>query len=244
MEKILFLESYIERCDWLLHSYMHETRGYINETKDSDSIIVSSMTIKDTDNKKIVAELKDQAKRLQNEIIGTFQGEIKHIERQLDGYYLTRILKIIKRKPIDDDVDYFWNISCLKAKLVNHQANLERENLIKNKEFELELAKNPKVNVTQILDNAISNSINIQISFEQTVQAISNIRGYEIDDEEKEELISMLSKVEKAKNDKDKSKLSSKVGSVLKYIADKGIEVGIAALPYIMAALKSAQTSP
>lgn len=51
--------------------------------------------------------------------------------------------------------------------------------------------------------------------------------------EDKDELEEKLAAVEVARNGKDKEKLASKVVNVLKYITDKGVEVGIAVLPYL-----------
>ena len=50
---------------------------------------------------------------------------------------------------------------------------------------------------------------------------------------ELKELEEKLSAIEVARTSGNKEKIVGKVGNVLKYIADKGIEVGIAALPYL-----------
>ena len=51
--------------------------------------------------------------------------------------------------------------------------------------------------------------------------------------EDKESLEEKVASLELLTKSGDKEKASKKLGSILKYVADKGIEVGIALLPYL-----------
>ena len=83
-----------------------------------------------------------------------------------------------------------------------------------------------------------TNQISVNISLEQTITVIEAIPDDKLSQDEKEQLEGKLSNLN---TEKDKSKLWGKTQSALKWIADKGVEVGIAALPYIVEALKNAK---
>lgn len=91
----------------------------------------------------------------------------------------------------------------------------------------------PSINITQNQNNAQSQNVNISITIDQVFESIKQIPDEVLPQDEKDELEDKISAVETAKNAKDKSKLAAKIGAVMKYIVDKGIEVGIAVLPYL-----------
>lgn len=82
-------------------------------------------------------------------------------------------------------------------------------------------------------NNNANASATVTISISNTIELINQLPPDVLSDQEKEELEEKLSAVEVAKTSGNKEKLMGKVGNVLKYIADKGIEVGIATLPYL-----------
>ena len=137
-----------------------------------------------------------------------------------------------------NDIKYIWvgtedekshplqMLSLLISKLRNLKGDLEIEENKQNSEKAL------------VLEQTLNTNISIQISFEQTISAIEAIPNETLSQDEKEQLEGKLSKIN---TEKDKSKLWEKAQSVLKWIAEKGIEVGIAALPYIAEALKNAK---
>jgi hypothetical protein len=85
-----------------------------------------------------------------------------------------------------------------------------------------------------ISNNSTANAnATVTISISNTIELINQLPPEVLSDKEKEELEEKLSAIEVAKTSGNKEKLAGKVGNVLKYIADKGIEVGIAALPYL-----------
>lgn len=137
-----------------------------------------------------------------------------------------------------NDIKYIWvgteddkshplqMLSLLISKLRNLKGDLEIEENKQNSEKAL------------VLEQTLNTNISIQISFEQTISAIEAIPNETLSQDEKEQLEGKLSKIN---TEKDKSKLWEKAQSALKWIAEKGIEVGIAALPYIAEALKNAK---
>lgn len=137
-----------------------------------------------------------------------------------------------------NDIKYIWvgteddkshplqMLSLLISKLRNLKGDLEIEENKQNSEKAL------------VLEQTLNTNISIQISFEQTISAIESIPNETLSQDEKEQLEGKLSKIN---TEKDKSKLWEKAQSALKWIAEKGIEVGIAALPYIAEALKNAK---
>ncbi len=168
---------------------------------------------------------RDCEQLVQN-IVAVFKNDIKDITQGLDSYDQVHILEGLNGKKVN--LDYYGDIKLLKQKLEYYKATLE---------YELEKTKDSNTPLISVSQNQ-TNQISINISLEQTITAIEAIPDEKLSQDEKEQLEGKLSKLN---TEKDKSKLWEKAQSVLKWIADKGIEVGIAALPYIAEALKSAK---
>ncbi len=159
------------------------------------------------------------AKQLEYEIIAVYKDEIKNITENLDSYmYHCGTIK----------TDYFGDLKILKAHLINHKANLENN---------LRFSDGTPSQIFNI-NQSQNTDFSISITFEQTISAIEAIPDETLSQDDKEQLEGKLTKI---KTEKDKSKLWEKAQSALKWIADKGVEVGIAALPYIVEALKNAK---
>ena len=124
--------------------------------------------------------------------------------------------------------NYLGDIRLLKAHLINHKANLEN-----NLSF-IEGVTSQIFNIHQTQKTDVS----ITITLEQTINLIESIPDEKLSPDEKEQLEGKLSKLG---TEKEKSKVWDKTQSVLKWIADKGVEVGIAVLPYIVEMLKNAK---
>lgn len=171
---------------------------------------------------------KKDSEKFVRECISLFENEISNITDGLDIYnneHMFDLLSVQTR-----NVDCLDDVILLKKKFLNYKATLE---------FDLEKSKNinsQTVNVHQSQNQ--SNQTNINISFEKTIKTIEAIPNEKLSQDEKELLEGKLSKLN---TEEDKSKLWEKTQSVLKWIADKSVEVGIAALPYIAEALKSAK---
>ncbi len=175
---------------------------------------------------------KLMAKELQTEIIGVFDKEIPGLRSMLDNYsvYLN-----------GHTVDWLGDIKLLRVKLLNHLINLQEQERDKNRELEIAKLKAVQINNTNTAANANQNaasadaqaSANAQLTFEQVIEMITELPEEVLSAEEKEMLEDKLAAVEANKKAKSKGKLAEKVGTVLKYIADKGVEVLIAVLPYL-----------
>lgn len=145
-----------------------------------------------------------------------------------------------------EDADYSSDIRKLKSKLeydkailmdeqekANKLEKVEREKReLENLRLEVELSKS-NVTINNTNHNEANATSTVSITIDQTIKAINEIPPEVLSADEKEELEEKLSALEIAKNTGNKEKISAKLGKVLKYVADKGIEVGIAALPYL-----------
>ena len=85
------------------------------------------------------------------------------------------------------------------------------------------------VNITQTTSQ--TQNTNVSINFEQTIETINNLPEDVLSDEEKELLNGKLASLSTCKT---KESRWEKAKGILKWIADKGVQVGTAALPYIM----------
>ena len=88
------------------------------------------------------------------------------------------------------------------------------------------------ININNQNNNTANASINQNITIKSTIEDINKIPDNILDKKIKEELEEILYSIELLK-DKEKDKTKEKVFKVLKYIIDKGFEVGIAILPYL-----------
>lgn len=152
------------------------------------------------------------AGKLLSEIRNIFLADIKYLDYGLR----------------DEGKNVFDKLYLLVLKLRNLKGSLESE-------YEkTKLDQSVIVNQTQ---NQVS-TITIQMTFEQTISAIEALPDETLSQDDKELLEGKLTKINTEKN---KSKLWEKAQSALKWIAEKGFEVGIAALPYIVEVLKNAK---
>lgn len=159
------------------------------------------------------------ADRLQTEVIAVFEGEIENIKSNLDSYSFSHL--------DGTSVDYLGDAEILREKLTNYKLNLRcglcnPQNNMQN-----------GVNVTQQVTQQVQSDI--RISLEQVFSEIQKIPDNNLSSEEKEILNGKLAGIEMAK---DKKSRWEKIKDTLKWITEKGIEVGIAVLPYITKALE------
>ena len=154
------------------------------------------------------------AERLQDEIIAIFDSEIDNIRGLLDNY------------SYGTSVNFLGDAEMLKGKLINYKLNLQSG---------LCFSKNNQngVNVTQQVTQQVQTDI--RLSFEQVISRIQELPQNNLSDEEKDILCGKLTAIEMSK---DKKSRWEKVQDTLKWIAEKGIEIGVAALPYIAKALE------
>ena len=111
-----------------------------------------------------------------------------------------------------------------KAKSEQEQRELEKLRL------QVELKRN---NITINNANTNENYNNIEVSFNTARDRINSMTS--LPNEEIEEIQKRINELEEIVNSKDsKSKKWSKAKEIIKWIADKGVDVGIALLPLIL----------
>ncbi|KNZ40610.1 hypothetical protein [Acetobacterium bakii] len=192
MDKITFIESYIERCD--------TTDGAQG--------------------------------KLIYEIVYAFGNEIPNIENGLEEFSLIRDL--------DPSIHaYTQDLEKLKSILINYKLDLQREDKLRSDELRmLELKNQITINNNNTnKSTAISSSLaSVNLTINQTLESINQLPEEIIDDEGRQKLEEMLLIIEGMKSKKDKSGIKSKVGNVIKFIADKGVDVFIAVAPFLLQA--------
>lgn len=158
-----------------------------------------------------------KADTLCDQIIAVFGNEIDDITGQL---YL--------REPPDSIND----LTLLKAKLENYKVNITSGfyKFVSQKGGDTYLSQN--TNVTQ---NTLFN-----ITFESAISQISSLPDDILSQSEKEVLQGKIAVIETSKKSgKTKAEIWSKIKPVLTFLADKGADATIAALPYIVATLQA-----
>jgi len=194
MDKISFIQVYIDKCDTITSS---------NDWCD--------------------------AGKTEDEIIGVFSNEIKNITNRLTGYHY------------NGDSNHIENIKILKQKLLNHAANIKEERSKREHELELARLKQPNISAhaeaSPTQNQNASVAVSVAVSLEQSLKLIEDISENKLSSSDKESLRELLYSLEGVKATKDKSKFWSKSKDILKFVADKGADAAIAALPLIISGL-------
>ena len=181
-------------------------------------------------NEILTANDYNAAEEIQTEIISTFENEIQNIRGELDNYSMIGIYQPNRR------VDFLGDLKLLKKKLENYCFNLQEED--KKMEYALEMARLSQPIVTaSAKSNPIVNNT-IQVSLTNVMEQLDKLASEEISEEEKSTIKELLYSLEGAKSIKDKNKFWEKSKVLLEKILEKGIDVGIAILPYIMNGLQ------
>lgn len=162
-----------------------------------------------------------KAKELQTEIIAVYEPEIPSLKDELDNYSF-------KHAYTHTRADYIGDAKLLKAKLQNYKLNLVTGLYRPFQDAD------GAVTVTQHVSQDVSTSVIINL--EQAIHNIQELPESVLSSEEKEILSGKIASISA---EKDKEKRWEKVSGALKWIAEKGIQVGIAALPYIAKALEA-----
>lgn len=141
--------------------------------------------------------------------------------------------------------DFLSDVQKLKAKLKYKRATIIDENKtteeheqreIEKLRLQVELAKESSAvhnhNINNVENkNIINNTMNI--SFEDARKTINDMSS--LPENEIEEIQSKINALEEIVNSKEsKSKKWSKAKDIIKWVADKGVDVGIALLPLIL----------
>lgn len=122
----------------------------------------------------------------------------------------------------NDKSNCFSNIKTMVSKLELFKA-MEYKNSVDKRENGITINNN----------NTNSNTVDINISFEQARNTIENMTA--LPDSEVEEILSKIDELEKIVQSGDrKTKKWEKAKGIVKWIADKGVDVGIALLPLLL----------
>lgn len=162
------------------------------------------------------------AKTLQREIIAVYEPEIASLRSQLDSQDVSHLFQ---NAP---SVDYIGDAKLLQKKLQNYRLNLVTGIY---KPFQ---SSDGAVTVTQHVSQDVSTSVIVNLG--QAIHNIQELPESVLSSEDKEILSGKIASISA---EKDKEKRWGKVCSALKWIAEKGIQVGIAALPYIAKTLEA-----
>ena len=172
-----------------------------------------------------IQKTKKEKETLIEEIVSVFSPEIENIEAQLDMFSPHSFVNTQPDVPYDLDGD----LSKLKAKLIWFSEKAFFSNA---------LNAAPLISIVQQNDNRVNLSVNLQFTIKQIQELAKNDV---LSEEDKAILVGKLTEIEFEQNEgAKKAELWRKVGDVLKWLADKSVQVGIAALPYIIAALQNA----
>lgn len=128
------------------------------------------------------------------------------------------------------DLDNPKQLQCLEDIIEEMEIYLAELNDEKYKQVK---QNNPNsININNQNNNTANATVNQNINLEFTLKSISEISNEILDEESKEYLEEILCSIDALK-DKDREKTKEKIAKTLKYVADKGIEVWIAVLPYL-----------
>lgn len=140
------------------------------------------------------------------------------------AFYNDRMLEV-NGVQVPDFYDYDWEEDLRQLK-----NNLE----ILIEELKSKRTENPKDRTTEKQPQiVINNVINITVSLSQTLQELNKTS---LNKEELTQIMTMLIDLDSLKG-KKKGAVWDKVKSILLWLGDKAVDVGIAVLPFVMSAL-------
>lgn len=153
------------------------------------------------------------AEKLIEEIISVFSEEIKGLTQGLDTRNPVHVYEGLNGENVT--YDFLGDLRILKQKLKMHMASL---------------SDTPSHHPNQVIN--VNTNVSLTITLEQV---ISKIDETSLAEKEKEALKEQLAILSTRKGNREKIWEISK--DILKWLADKSVDVGIAALPYIISLL-------
>lgn len=146
----------------------------------------------------------------------------------------------------NDSDDLMSDVRKLKTKLEYNKAVLIDKNekvkqRVKSEQEQRELEKlrlqvelkKTDITITNTNNNTNENNNYVSVTFESVRDKVNNMTS--LPDEDIEEIQKLIGEIEEIVNSKEtKSKKWSKAKEIIKWIADKGVDVGIALLPLIL----------
>lgn len=195
----------------------------INLTAISEKEKLIDSYIERCDNVKTDAE----ASKLQDEIIGVFGNEIPHINASLDRGSYDFLGTYVP-------IDHCNNIRVLRAKLVNYKINVKQGGTFVNV-VSTDGTNKEHPSLVVYNDNKPKVEVSVSITLEQTLSAINQLPDTVLSADDKKNLYDNLIQVA---SEKEPDSRWDKAKETIKWILEKGLDVTIAALPYIVEALK------
>lgn len=159
------------------------------------------------------------AEKFVDRILGIYMAEIPGLKESLSRFQWFSG---------EERTDHLFDVALLRDKLKNHKLNIQSGLYSK---FFSENGGN--VTVNQSTEQYVENSVHI--SLEQTIESINELPEESLSSEDKIKLAEKLATILASKDKKTKW---DKAKGILKWLGDKGVEVGVAALPYIVQALQ------
>lgn len=181
--------------------------------------------------KEFLEMIESDIQRIDSSVVSGSDESRWELFRELDGRYQTCIANFYKgmwQSLPEGNVLYFIplkkcpdqvidNLKMVKAKLETFRYQANAINL-------------PPLPTTQV---NVNTNVNVNVTFEQVRSQIEDMTS--LTDEETNEILDKISKLEEIINSKDKKKTKwEKVKPVVKWLADKSFDVGMTLLPLLL----------
>lgn len=173
----------------------------------------------------------EEAKALVTRIKGIYYNDIPNIDMMLDNDYDYQQNYLGAFTEYVDRTNYKSHVAILRDKLKNYRDNLELEETQSERALELARLKQPTMTQTT--------NVSVNVTIEQTIKQIDDVPNTSLSEADKTTLKEYLYSLEGIKAAKDKPKFWDKAKDVLKFLADKGADAAIAALPMIIQGLQA-----
>ncbi len=167
----------------------------------------------------------DAAKEFCDDVIAVFSVEIDQLTQNLTRYWAFD----------SSDINYLKDVKTLKVQLENYSVNIQAG-------FVKQVPNSNENGGTHIdIKNDVNNQISINLSFDQTIDQISQMSEDQLSQAEKDKLKSELLDVNMAqRRGESKKSIWEKVKPILELLITKGADVAMTAMPYIIEVLQKA----
>ena len=154
--------------------------------------------------------MEDEARRFVDRTVQVYGAEIENIAVGLTGYGYAA-----EDGTVEGDLTY------ILSHLKHYRANLA-----------LDLAKSASSPINVSASAVSQNSMKVSLTVTQVAEQVQSLPEAVLNDEQKNQIKALLLDLDMAKG-KSKEEAEKPLKKVLSWLADKGIDVGIAVLPYV-----------
>ena len=159
---------------------------------------------------------EESSRAFVDDMVCVYQGDIENIAIGISGYDYTS-----ETHPVEDD------LKRIEGHLLHYRTKLAAD-----------LAKTPASSLNVQASSMSLSSVENAVTLSQTAKAIQSIPSSALSDELKNELKALLFDLESSKGS-SKKEAEGKLGKILSWLSDKGVDVAIATLPYIAGVLQT-----